>query len=236
MTPHRLENLPTTQAFQDRHYVATRPSDRVALRLVKFLRFFSDAFFRRRYGHHAVVLETVAAVPGMVAGLLTHLRCLRRFDDDRGWIATLLAEAENERAHLITFLHVARPSWFERAVIIVVQGFFFNGFFLFYLVWPRLAHRFVGYLEEEAVFSYTQYLGDIDQGASPNVAAPQFAIDYWDLDPGARLRDVVIAVRLDEANHRDVNHDFADDLARQRGEARSDRQAQRLRLGRTVRD
>lgn len=51
--------------------------DRIALGTVKFLRFFADAFFRDRYIHRAIVLETVAAVPGMVAGMLRHLRSLR---------------------------------------------------------------------------------------------------------------------------------------------------------------
>jgi ubiquinol oxidase len=201
-----------TRDFQTRHYQPGRLSDRMALRLVKFLRYFSDRFFKQRYGHHAVVLETVAAVPGMVAGALTHLRCLRRFEDDRGWIKTLLDEAENERAHLMTFLHIAKPTWLERMLILVAQGVVFNAFFFFYLFWPRVAHRFVGYLEEEAVVSYTQYLEDIDRGASENVPAPQFAIDYWKLPADARLREVVVAVRLDEAKHRDVNHDFADEL------------------------
>jgi ubiquinol oxidase len=204
--------MASTPDFRARHYQPTCLSDRIALRLVKFLRYFSDAFFKQRYGHHAVVLETVAAVPGMVAGALTHLRCLRRFEDDRGWIRTLLDEAENERAHLTAFLHVAKPTWIERMLIIIAQGVFFNAFFFFYLFWPRVAHRFVGYLEEEAVVSYTQYLADIDSGASVNVPAPQFAIDYWKLAPDARLREVVVAVRMDEAAHRDINHDFADQL------------------------
>ena len=195
------------------HFEPADVGDRLAFRLVKFLRVFVDAFFRHRYGHRAVVLETVAAVPGMVGGLLNHLKSLRRLQDDRGWIKTLLAEAENERAHLMTFLQVARPTWFERLLIILAQGAFFNAFFLLYLLWPRVAHRIVGYLEEEAVTSYTEYLAEIDAGKAENIAAPQFAIDYWRLEPAARLRDVVIAVRLDEAGHRDVNHRFADDLA-----------------------
>ncbi len=41
-------------------------SDRIAYAVTKFLRFYADTFFARRYGHRAVVLETVAAVPGMV--------------------------------------------------------------------------------------------------------------------------------------------------------------------------
>jgi ubiquinol oxidase len=105
----------------------------------------------------------------------------------------------SERAHLMTFLHIAKPTWIERMLILVAQGVVWNLFFFFYLFWPRVAHRFVGYLEEEAVVSYTQYLEDIDRGASENVPAPQFAIDYWKLPADARLREVVIAVRLDEA-------------------------------------
>jgi ubiquinol oxidase len=37
---------------------------------------------------------------------------------------------------------------------------------------------------------------------------------YWSLPPDARLSDVIIAVRADEAGHRDVNHGFADQLDR----------------------
>jgi ubiquinol oxidase len=195
------------------HYQPVGLGDNIALGAVKFMRLFADAFFRHRYGHRAVVLETVAAVPGMVGGMLTHLKSLRRFQDDRGWIKILLDEAENERAHLMTFINVAKPSWLERMLIVIAQGIFFNGFFVFYLLWPRVAHRFVGYLEEEAVFSYTEYLADIDAGRAENIPAPEFAIKYWNLAPDARLRDVVIVVRQDEAGHRDVNHSLSDEIA-----------------------
>ncbi len=195
-----------------RHYKPVTYGDAFALRLVKLLRFFADAFFKKRYGHRAVILETVAAVPGMVGGMLVHLRSLRKFEDDRGWIQTLLNEAANERMHLMTFLNVAKPNWFERMLIVFAQGVFFNAFFVLYLFFPKVAHRFVGYLEEEAVVSYTSYLDDIDAGRIENGPAPQIAIDYWKLAPDAKLRDVVIAVRADEAEHRDVNHGFADEL------------------------
>ncbi|MDZ7589760.1 MAG: alternative oxidase [Rubrivivax sp.] len=39
------------------------------LRFLRFLRFFADTLFARRYGHGAIVLETVAAVPGMVGAM-----------------------------------------------------------------------------------------------------------------------------------------------------------------------
>ena len=202
-----------TNVALERHHAPKDLSDRVALAFTKFLRFFADTFFARRYGHRAVVLETVAAVPGMVGGALQHLRALRRMEPDQGWIRTLLEEAENERMHLMTFIHIARPSQFERLLILIAQGVFYNLFFLLYLVSSKTAHRLVGYFEEEAVYSYTEYLAGVDQGNYANVPAPQIAIDYWKLPAGARLREVIVAVRADEAKHRDVNHAFADQLS-----------------------
>ena len=194
------------------HFAPKDFSDRIAYMTVRFMRFFADAFFAGRYGHRAVVLETVAAVPGMVAGNIQHLKSLRRMKDDDGWIHTLLEEAENERMHLLTFIQIAKPTMFERFLIISAQGVFYNGFFLFYLLSSKTAHRIVGYLEEEAVYSYTEYLEGVDSGIYENVPAPQIAIDYWQLPQDARLREVIVAVRADEAKHRDVNHGFANTL------------------------
>lgn len=187
-------------------------SDRVALGTVKVLRFVADRFFAGRYGHRAVVLETVAAVPGMVGGLLQHLNALRHIRDDQGWIRELLDEADNERMHLMTFVQVAQPTILERGIIMLTQAVFYNFYFFLYLFAPKTAHRMVAYFEEEAVNSYTNYLADIDAGRHPNPPAPEIAIRYWDLAPDATLRDVVLAVRADEAGHRDRNHDFADQL------------------------
>ena len=128
-------------------------SDRIAWAFTRTAHFFADAFFAHRYGHRAVVLETVAAVPGMVAATLQHLKSLRRMQDDRGWIHTLLEEAENERMHLMTFVEIAKPNALERLLILFAQGAFYNGFFLLYLLSPKTAHRVVGYFEEEAIIS-----------------------------------------------------------------------------------
>jgi ubiquinol oxidase len=204
--------MPETSIDLISHHQPQGLSDNIALGLTKALRFMADTFFAKRYGHRAVILETVAAVPGMVGGMLVHLRSLRQMKDDNGWIQTLLDEAQNERMHLMTFVTIAKPNWFERAMILIAQGIFFNAFFVLYLVSPKTAHRLVGYFEEEAVISYTSYLEEIDAGRQENVPAPQIAIDYWHLAPDARLRDVVIVVRADEAEHRDVNHGFAADL------------------------
>ena len=195
------------------HYRARGFGDRLAYGFTKTLRFCADTFFAKRYGHRAIVLETVAAVPGMVGATLTHLRCLRNMCDDQGWIRTLMEEAENERMHLMTFIEVAKPTLFERCVILGVQWVFYLAFFALYLVSARTAHRVVGYFEEEAVISYTHFLAELDGGRTPNVAAPAIARHYWKLPDDATLRDVVLVVRADEAHHRDVNHGFADVLA-----------------------
>jgi len=194
------------------HQAPKGVSDRIALGFVKALRLFADTFFAKRYGHRAVVLETVAAVPGMVGATLNHLKALRRMKDDNGWIRTLMDEAENERMHLMTFIEVCQPTLFERFVVITAQWIFYLFFFGLYLLSPKTAHRVVGYFEEEAVISYTHYLAEIDEGRSENVAAPALARRYWNLPAEATLRDVVLVVRADEAHHRDVNHGFANEL------------------------
>lgn len=197
----------------DQTHTPHGPSDRFARGLTRLLRFFADTFFGRHYGHRAVVLETIAAVPGMVGSTLQHLKALRHMSDDHGWIRTLMDEAENERMHLLTFIEIAKPTRFERWLIILAQGIFYNVFFLLYLISPRTAHRVVGYFEEEAVISYTEFLAEVESGRRENVPAPGRAIDYWHLSPDARLSDVILAVRADEAGHRDVNHSFADKLS-----------------------
>ena len=204
------------QALHDEppvHHAPQGLSDRFALGFTRLLRLLADTFFAKRYGHRAIVLETVAAVPGMVGATATHLRCLRRMVGDDGWIRTLLEEAENERMHLMTFIEIAKPTAIERLVVLLAQWLFYLGFFALYLVSARTAHRVVGYFEEEAVLSYTLYLEEIDAGRSPNVPAPAIARHYWQLADDATLRDVVLVVRADEAHHRDVNHAYASQLA-----------------------
>ena len=122
----------------DKHYMPKNLSDKVALGFTKFLRFLADTFFKKRYGHRAVVLETVAAVPGMVAGMLLHLKSLRKMQDDKGWIKILLDEAENERMHLMTFIHIAKPTLIERIIILIAQFIFIITYAMHWVVHVRL--------------------------------------------------------------------------------------------------
>ncbi|WVZ72303.1 hypothetical protein U9M48_020788 [Paspalum notatum var. saurae] len=59
-----------------------------------------------------------------------HLRSLHRFEHSGGWIPVLLEEVENERMHLMTFMEVAKPKWYEHALVLAVQGVFFNAYFM----------------------------------------------------------------------------------------------------------
>ena len=196
----------------DVHHKPENFSDKVALGFTKLLRFIADTFFKKKYGHRAVVLETVAAVPGMVGGMLIHLKSLRRIKEDKGWIKTLLDEAENERMHLMTFINIAQPTLFERFLIMFAQFIFIVFYLLVYTISSRTAHRIVGYFEEEAVISYTQYLEEVESGKIKNVKAPKIAIDYWNLPLNSTLKDVIKVVRDDEAGHRDLNHSYANIL------------------------
>ena len=157
-----------------------------------------------------IFLETVAGVPGMVGAMLRHMMSLRTLKRDHGWIHTLLEEAENERMHLLTFLKLREPGLTFRLAVLGAQGVFFNAFFMAYIVSPRTCHRFVGYLEEEAVRTYTHALHDIDSDGPASewarTPAPMLAIKYWRMPEDATVRDVVVAVRADEASHSHVNH------------------------------
>ncbi|CAN0464320.1 unnamed protein product, partial [Hapterophycus canaliculatus] len=72
--------------------------------------------------NRVIFLETVAGIPGMVAGALRHLTSLRRMRSrDHGWIHTLLEEAENERMHLLTFLKLKQPGPIFRFAVMISQ-------------------------------------------------------------------------------------------------------------------
>jgi len=188
-------------------------SDYFALSMTKFFRLIADTFFAKRYGHRAVVLETIAGVPGIVAGMLIHLRSLRKMKTGYGaQIREMLAEAENERMHLMFFIEIAKPNIFERILVILAQGVFMSFYLFMYIFFPKTSHRMIGYFEDEAVKSYTEYLDLVQNGKVMNIRAPQIAIDYYNLKKDARLSDLIISVRADEMHHADVNHSYADNL------------------------
>ncbi|KAK5798672.1 hypothetical protein VI817_004962 [Penicillium citrinum] len=226
---HPIYTQQQVLAVQTAHRKASSWQDKVALSTVKLLRWGMD--FVTGYNSYSptsnfetkarpmteqkwitrfIFLESVAGVPGMVAGMLRHLKSIRMMRRDYGWIETLLEEAYNERMHLLTFLKLAEPSWTMRFMVLGAQCVFFSGFSLAYLISPQICHRFVGYLEEEAVITYSKAIKDFDDGHLPlwqNLQAPEMAIKYWQMPDNNRcMRSLLLYVRADEANHRDVNH------------------------------
>ena len=182
-----------------------------AMSMTKFFRFMADTFFAKRYGHRAVVLETVAGVPGMVAGMMLHFKSLRKMKTGYGPdIREMLAEAEHERMHLMFFIEIAQPNIFERLLVLLAQFIFMIFYAILYAIDFKTAHRMIGYFEEEAVKSYTEYLGMVKNGEVENVPAPELAIKYYKMKKTAKLSDLIIKVRADEMHHSEVNHKYAD--------------------------
>ncbi|TVY83331.1 Alternative oxidase [Lachnellula suecica] len=167
-------------------------SDRVALGMVRLLRWGTD--LATGYKHDVEEPKAVG---------------------DKNAVSATKPYRMNERKWLVrmVFLEsVAGPGWFMRFMILGAQGVFFNSMFLSYLISPRTCHRFVGYLEEEAVLTYTLAIQDIEAGklpkwSDPSFRVPDLAVNYWKMPEGARtMRDLLLYIRADEAKHREVNH------------------------------
>ena len=188
-------------------------SDMFASSMTKFFRFIADTFFAKRYGHRAVVLETIAGVPGMIAGVWMHFKSLRKMKSGYGpQIREMLAEAENERMHLMFFIEIAKPNYFERTIVLMSQVLFGLFYFFIYVFFTRTAHRMIGYFEDEAVKSYTEYLEIVESGKVENIPAPALAIQYYKIGSDSKLSDLIRCVRADEEHHSETNHSYADKL------------------------
>lgn len=240
---HPIFTKPQMEAIEFEHRPAKTMRDKIALFTIKTLRTGFDivTFYRHpktkeeqlnpgifamtpeRWLTRFIFLESIAGIPGMVAGFLRHLHSLRLLKRDKAWVETLIDEAYNERMHLLTFIQIGRPNILTRAILYVGQGVFCNLFFLCYLMSPLTCHRFVGYLEEEAVATYTRCIEDIDLGLLKdfeNYKVPEIAKRYWHMGENPTMRDLILYIRADEAKHREVNHTLAN-LKMKTGEDRN---------------
>merc|ERR1712227_773820 len=158
-----------------------------------------------------IILETVAGLPGMIGAFIRHMRSLRRGTKDYGWIHSLLEEAENERMHLMIGMSLRDLGFVVRSIVYIAQALVGTAYFTAYSISPKFCHSFVGYLEEEAVKTYTQILDLIDQGKLQgfHMTAPKAAKDYYHLPDDACFRDIITNIRADEAHHRQLNHCLA---------------------------
>mmetsp|Transcript_1575 Transcript_1575/g.2184 ORF Transcript_1575/g.2184 Transcript_1575/m.2184 type:complete len:207 (+) Transcript_1575:72-692(+) len=173
---HPIYSQKTVEEIKYTHKEPTAVKDHIALNMIRFSRkafdmvsgYDPDKLDERGWMNRVIFLETVAGVPGMIGGMQRHLRSLRTLERDHGWIHHLLQEAENERMHLFFFLKLRNPGILYRLLIALGQGFFFNAYFLAYMITPASCHRYVGYLEEEAVHTYTVLLEQMDKGNLPH--------------------------------------------------------------------
>lgn len=218
--PHPAWDIESAKDVQITHKPPSNFKDKFAFYVMKFLRKSFDLISGYRPGkmnenqylRRCIFLETIAGVPGMIGGMSRHLRSLRGLKEDGGWIHHLLEEAENERMHLLFFLKLRMPGYFMRFCIMYSQFIFIFYYSILYALSPTTAHRFVAYLEEEAVKTYSSIIDDIDNGNLPKwkeMPADETYIRYWGLSKDAKIRDVLISIRADEANHREYNHHFA---------------------------
>eukprot|EP00823_Brevimastigomonas_motovehiculus_P004032 TRINITY_DN2583_c0_g1_i1.p1 TRINITY_DN2583_c0_g1~~TRINITY_DN2583_c0_g1_i1.p1 ORF type:complete len:288 (-),score=54.96 TRINITY_DN2583_c0_g1_i1:475-1338(-) len=167
----------------------------------------------KRFLTRMIFLETVAAIPGTVAASARMLQSCRKMKRDYGFFHTLVEEAENERMHLMTALKLREPGKMFRVAVTLTQFGFLGFYKLTYAISPIFCHRLVGYLEEEAVRTYTKCIDHIEKGHFwKDTPAPYVAIRYWQLKPNATMHDVILHIRADEVHHREVNHDFANVL------------------------
>merc|ERR1740117_2011576 len=209
-----------------KHQAPETFSDRAAFQAVKIVRGIFDTATgwsndkiatQEQILNRVIFLETVAAVPGMVAAVTRHFRSVRRMERDGGLMQLFLEEANNERMHLLSFINLKDPGMIFRTAVIVSQFGFGTAFFLAYIASPKFCHRFVGYIEEEACHTYTNIVTAIEEAPVGSelaewktTEAPAIAKGYWKLGETGTILDLMYAVRADEAEHRDVNHACSD--------------------------
>ena len=169
---HPIYSMKGIQDIEVTHKQPESIKERLAKRVINLMRGTFDKISRynevqmseSKWLTRLIFLEAVAGVPGMVGGMTRHLKSLRTMKPDHGIIHHLLEEAENERTHLFMFIQLKEPSILMRLGVILTQGIFWNFYFISYLLSPRFCHSMVGYLEEEAVHTYTMLLKQLDEG------------------------------------------------------------------------
>ena len=163
---HPIYSMADIQEIEETHKKPENFKEIIAKKFIWLLRGTYDKISgynevemsEKKWLTRCIFLEAVAGVPGMVGGMTRHLKSLRTMRPDHGIIHHLLEEAENERTHLFMFIQLKEPSVFIRAGVVVTQAVFWNFYFLCYLFSPRFCHSLVGFLEEEAVHTYTMLI------------------------------------------------------------------------------
>jgi hypothetical protein len=111
------------KAVQISHKVPEDFGDKIALNAVRFLRYCMDKVTGYKHPEEAnssdpkaaakvlmterqwlirmIFLESIAAVPGMVGGMLRHLHSLRRMKRDNGWVGNISPQRVDPREKVL---------------------------------------------------------------------------------------------------------------------------------------
>ena len=181
------------------HVVPSRVSDHVAINSVKALRWFSDKVFRERYIHRSLMLIGIASAPPLAVSITEHFRSLWKGKPPSA-LRVAMGEAENHRMHYAVICEIAPPTIIDRIVMTILQIVQFFFFFVISAISPRLAHRMMGYLSEEATVMLTHMVNDIDVGKVIDVDAPALAVDYWGMQGNRSYVKEVIDQIASETN------------------------------------
>ena len=95
---HPIYQKTDIETIKKYHHEPESWRDRLALAMVRSVRGGFDTVSRydpktmneRDWLNRIVFLETVAGVPGMIGGMVRHLKSLRTLEKDHGWIHHLL--------------------------------------------------------------------------------------------------------------------------------------------------
>lgn len=118
--------------------------------------------------------------------------------------------------HLLVCLKMFEAGRATRALVVAAQVILTPFLTILYAVHPKSVHRFVGYLEETAVETYSNILDHVEKPGShlnkswAHLPAPGIAKSYWCLPEDATWKETLRHMLADEAHHRDVNHTFAE--------------------------
>lgn len=94
MMPHLSYSKKDSEKLKVFHIKPEKMADRAALMTVKWVSFLVNTLSRYNMGTmtekkwltRTLILETLSGVPAVVGGLARHMRILRLFKKDNGWI------------------------------------------------------------------------------------------------------------------------------------------------------
>ncbi|KAK1932319.1 Alternative oxidase [Phytophthora citrophthora] len=149
--------------------------------------------------NRCLYIETVARASEMVVGIAHRLRSQHSLNPGDIW------PVENERIHMQIFLSMKQGGLGFQAAMLAAQSVFFPVFFLTYMVSPNTCHRFVDFVEQEAVKTYTYLLEDMEHGHLDEwcaITAPLIGRSYYDLPDDAKVYDMIKCIRAEKLSRK----------------------------------